>query len=407
MERTLIKDLRTFTGNEAYLAGFIKNIREFKQFRFLFVQDRSDTGQVVLPNEIYPQRIGYEDVVGIKGVVIDQPKSKHGGLEVLAKSIEFLSRGRGGSCFNPKDEAELNIETLLDRRTASLRLTNNQIIFSTQSDIIRSLSQYLHKNGFIEVKTPKIITSALEGGANLFEVNYFEKRAHLSQSPQLYHQMLMASFERVFEIGPCFRAEDYATSRHINEFTSLDAQIGFIKDHYEIMNLLESLLSSLQNPHLIVPNPIPGMSYKEAVKITNKGNGGKLSGEDKRVLGEVAKGKYCSDFLFLHGFPKEITNFYVMPDEENQTRSFKLIYKGQEICTGGQRINDYGQLLNSMTQRRINPDEFRDYLEAFKCGIPPHGGFCIGLNRLTSLILDVDNVKRAVLFPRDPKRLTP
>jgi nondiscriminating aspartyl-tRNA synthetase len=407
MKRTLIKDLRTFAGNEVYLAGFIKNIREFKQFRFLFVQDRSDTSQVVLPNEIYPQRIGYEDVVGIKGVVIDQPKSKHGGLEVLAKSIEFLSRGREGSCFNPKDEAELNIETLLDRRTASLRLTNNQIIFLTQSDIIRSLSQYLHKNGFIEVKTPKIITSALEGGANLFEVNYFEKRTHLSQSPQLYHQMLMASFERVFEIGPCFRAEDYATSRHINEFTSLDAQIGFIKDHYEIMDLLESSLSSLQNPHLIVPNPLPRMSYKEAVKITNKGNGGRLSGEDKRVLGDVAKEKYCSDFLFLHGFPREITNFYVMPDEENQTRSFKLIYKGQEICTGGQRINDYSQLLNSMTQKGVNPDEFRDYLEAFKCGIPPHGGFCIGLNRLTSLILDVDNVKRAVLFPRDPKRLTP
>ena len=270
MKRTLIKDLRTVVGNEAYLAGFIKNIREFKQFRFLFVQDRSDTSQVVLPNEIYPQRIGYEDVVGIKGVVIDQPKSKHGGLEVLAKSIEFLSRGREGSCFNPKDEAELNIETLLDRRTASLRLTNNQIIFSTQSDIIRSLSQYLHENGFIEVKTPKIITSALDGGANLFEVNYFGKRAHLSQSPQLYHQMLMASFERVFEIGPCFRAEDYATSRHINEFTSLDAQIGFIKDHYEIMDLLESSLSSLQNPQLMVPNPIPRMSYKEAVKTLSK-----------------------------------------------------------------------------------------------------------------------------------------
>ncbi|MDO8622920.1 MAG: aspartate--tRNA(Asn) ligase [archaeon] len=407
MKRTLIKDLKNFIGSEAYLEGFIKNIREFKQFRFLFVQDRSNTSQVVLPNEVYPQRIGYEDVVGIKGLVIDQPKSKHGGLEVLAKSIDFLSRGKEGSCFNPKDEPDLNIETMLDKRASSLRLDNNQTIFLTQSIIIGSLSRYLYENGFVEVKTPKIITSALEGGANLFEVNYFGKSAYLSQSPQLYHQMLMASFERVFEIGPCFRAEDYATSRHINEFTSLDAQMGFIKDHYEIMNLLESTLSSIQDLQLNVPESIPQISYKEAIKVINKDNGIKLSGEDKRVLGDVAREKYSSDFLFIYGFPKEITNFYVMPDEEDQTRSFKLVYKGQEICTGGQRINDYNQLLNSMTQKGINPDEFKDYLEAFKCGIPPHGGFCIGLNRLTSLILGLDNVKRAVLFPRDTKRLTP
>jgi nondiscriminating aspartyl-tRNA synthetase len=408
MNRTLIKDLRREIGNEAYLSGFIRNIREFKDFRFVFVRDRSGMSQIVVPNAVCPERIGYEDVIGIEGTILTQPKSRYDGIEVLAKRISFLARGKEGASFNPKEEPNLNIETALDRRTASLRLDEGQAVFLAQSHIIGGLTGYLRDNDFIEVKTPKITISALDGGSDLFKVEYFKNAAYLTQSPQLYHQMLMGSFERIFEVGPCFRAEDYATSRHISEFTSLDVQMSFIKDHRELMDLLENALSTLKVPNLMIRTTMPRISYEEAVTaIKKRPMERKLSGEDKRDLGVFAKEKYSSDFLFIEGFPIGINAFYIMPDRDHFTKSFKLLYKGQEICTGGMRINDYDQLSNSMSQKGLNLEEFEDYLESFRCGIPPHGGFCIGINRLTSLIFDLDNVKRAVLFPRDPRRLTP
>ncbi len=403
MERTLISQLSGRKNSDAYLAGHVTNIRAFKQFRFLFLQDRTDTAQVVLPNEIYNKPLGQEDVVGVIGTVVEQPKSRYGGLEVLAKNVEVLSSGEVGFSMQDKHSS---IDTMLNQRAASLKLAANQYIFTTQSELIRQLSFALHRNGFTEVKTPKIVASGTEGGASLFKVDYFGSPAFLSQSPQLYHQMLMTAFERVFEVGPCFRAENYATSRHVNEFTSLDAELGFIRNEQEVMDILESLFKGLT----IIPSTdttFPRMNYDEAIKISNLGVGGRLSGEDKRALGEIAKQKHDSDFLFVYGFPNETANFYIMPGENGRTRSFKLIYRGQEISTGGQRIHDYKQLVSNMQQRGIDSSRFQSYLDAFKCGIPPHGGFCIGLNRLTALLANSDNVKKGVLFPRDPKRLTP
>lgn len=406
MERTLIKDLAGKLGSDVYIAGFVEGVREFKGFRFLFLRDRTNTTQIVLPNEVYSEKIGYEYSIGILGAINAQTRSKYHGLEVLAKEINVLSMGEEGSCFSPQDK-NLTIESMLDRRVASLKLEENRAIFEMQSKIFNLLSAHLHTNGFTEVKTPKIIASGLEGGSNLFNLDYFGKLAHLSQSPQLYHQMLMASFERVFEIGACFRAENYATTRHVNEFTSLDGEMGFIRDHHDVMDFLESTFLKLQLPGIPVGKPFPVISYDEAIKISNKGIGGRLSGEDKRAIGEYALKKFETDFLFIQGFPNEISNFYIMPGKDGRTKSFKLLYKGQEICTGGQRIHDYKQLRETMELKGIDPHNFAEYLGAFRCGIPPHGGFSIGLNRLTSLVANVPNVKLAVLFPRDPKRLLP
>ena len=406
MNRTLVRELESNLEKQIVLKGFVKKVKSFKEFRFVALKDRSGICQIVLPNDLYSQDIKPDDVVEVEGKVIKQSKSPYNGLEIIASGLNFLSRTKEENhlAFACKDKPQL--DALLNRRTASLKLDKVQKPFLVQSELMNLFSSYLHENEFIEVKTPKIITASSKGGSALFKVDYFDNAAFLSQSPQFYHQMILGSFERVFEMGPCYRAERYTTTRHVNEFTSLDACISFTNDHFEVMNFLEDMLKQTLPKVGISNTEMPRISYQEAVAVLGKKFGVKLNGNDKQKVGTFVKEKYNCDFVFVYNFPKELTKFYVSC-EEGFSKSFSLLYNGQEMGNGYQMVHNYETLIENMRANNINPDDFKYLVDAFKGGLPPHGDFCIGINRLTALLLNLGNIREAILFPRDQQRLTP
>ena len=282
--------------------------------------------------------------------------------------------------------------------------------------------------GFLEIKTPKLVGSATEGGANFFTVNYFDRKAYLAQSPQFYKQAGISIFERVFEVGPVFRAEPHFTTRHVNEFIGLDAEMGFISDFSEVMDELEQTIKSvfanilaergtelaLYGATVPADVPIPRIRLAEAVEILKKEydkviEGGDIDGEGERMIGDYVKEKYGSDLVFLTHYPTALRPFYTMPslDDPKVTESFDLIYRGVEIASGGQRIHDYRQLVASIEARGMNPADFASYLDVFKYGCPPHGGWGLGSERIVQKLLGLSSIKEAILYPRDVKRLDP
>ncbi|HSN58810.1 MAG TPA: aspartate--tRNA(Asn) ligase, partial [Clostridiaceae bacterium] len=298
-----------------------------------------------------------------------------------------------------------------------------------QEEITDAFRTYLTGLRFSEIHTPKIISSSTEGGSEVFTVNYFEKRAFLTQSPQFYKQMTVgAGFERVFEIGHAYRAELHNTWRHLNEYVSLDVEMGFIKDETDLMDLEEGFLKFLfeqlkkncrkeldmYNIELPVITKIPRMtlSYAHEIlldKFGKKSPAGNIDAEGEVLLSKYIKEKYDSDFVFLTAYPVTKRPMYTMPSEDDAslTKSFDLIYKGLEITTGGQRIHDYEQLRDNISLFGMNPDDFGFYLESFRYGMPPHGGLAIGLERLTMKILDLENIRQSTLYPRDMNRIEP
>lgn len=429
MKRTYVCDVKETTEESVLVKGWVHKIHDLGKITFLHLRDKTGIIQLVVDkDEIKDLRL--EMSVEAIGDKVENEKAP-GGVELISKGITVI-----GKAFYDKLPFEVNsykqkasLEKQLDYRSLSLRSPKTRAVFKIQEEIGDTFRTYLKDLRFSEIHTPKIISSSTEGGSEMFTVNYFNKRAFLSQSPQFYKQMMVgAGFERVFEVGHAYRAELHGTWRHLSEYVSLDVEMGFIEDEYEVMDLEEGFLNylfktlkekcpkELQMYGIELPDKleIPRMPLAKAQEIllekfNKKSPVGNIDAEGEVILSKYIKETYDCDFVFLTEYPVSKRPMYAMPDSERPelTKSFDLIYKGLEITTGGQRIHDYDMLAANIRKFGLNPEDFGFYLDSFKYGMPPHGGFAIGLERLTLKILDLENIREATLLPRDLKRLEP
>lgn len=432
--RTLIAELKA--GEEAEIAGWVDVRRDHGKLVFLDIRDRSGKVQcVVTPDNKSAHKVASELrpewVVSISGKVKHRPEKlvnenePLGKIEVEIKEIAVLSRAKE---LPFELGTDIHIDTHLDYLPLTLRDKKHRAIFAVQAQITRAFKDFYSSEGFTEFQAPKLIGDDAEGGANSFSIEYFKHTAHLAQSPQLYKQIMVGVFERVFTIGNVYRAEKHSTTRHLNEYTSMDIEMGFVKDHTDVMEVenkfflylekelrkncaKEFMLLGAEIPK--VPEKIPALSLREAQKLITKETGKDcteepdLEPEHERWLCEYSAKKHSSDFIFITNFPTSKRPFYTYRDEKDPTytKGFDLLFRGVEITTGAQRIHDYDALISSLKEKGLNPEKFSYYLQAFKYGLPPHGGFGMGLERLTQKLLGLSNVKEATLFPRDMNRI--
>lgn len=431
MERTLIKDLGNTVGESVLIQGWVSVRRDQGKMVFFDFRDRSGSVQgVVLPKSEAietAKEVRSEYVVGVEGIVNKRPDKnvnagvQNGDIELEIQKIEVLSK----AAEMPFDrDADLNLDTYLDYLPLTLRTPRSRAIFKVQAEIIKAYRAFLMGEGFTEFQSPKLIGDDAEGSGEVFEVKYlYEKTAHLATSPQLYKQIMVGVFERVFTTGNVYRAEKHSTTRHLNEYTSIDIEMGFIKDHHDIMVLETRLLKAITE-HLqktcaeefkllaseipTVPEKIPHMKLREAQKLLGVSEAEPdLDPAHERALCEWAKKEHNSDFVFVTHYPVSKRPFYTAEDENDKgfTKSFDLLFRGVEITTGGQRRHTYESMLEGAKIKGLDPENFSFYLQAFKYGMPPHGGWGMGLERLTAKFLNLPNVKEATLFPRDINRI--
>ncbi|WP_027881612.1 aspartate--tRNA(Asn) ligase [Meiothermus rufus] len=423
MSRTFASQVAQHVGQTVTLEGFLHWKRDLGGIQFLLLRDRSGIVQVVTDRRFALPLA--ESSLKVVGRVVANPKAP-GGYEVLAEAMEFYAQALEPTPIEiPKEEWKVNPETLLEYRYVSLRGEKARAPLKIQAALVRGFRSYLDRQGFTEIFTPKIVSAGAEGGSNLFGIDYFEHRAYLAQSPQLYKQIMVGVFERVYEVAPVFRAELHATSRHLNEYLSLDVEMGFITSEEEVMNLEEELLRAMleearhsaaaecQLLQVEWPNlaEMPRLEHAEARRILREELGlpvgADLNEEAERALGAWAKAKWGVDFLFVTKYPESARPFYAYPEGDGSTRGFDLLFRGLEITSGGQRIHRYEVLVEQLRKKGHDPAQFAGYLEVFKFGMPPHGGFAIGAERLTQKLLGLPNVRYARAFPRDRHRLTP
>ena len=411
MERLLIKEISNHEGEKITIKGRIFNIRNLGSISFLIIRDYSGVVQVVASKDT---EVNSGDIVLVEGIVKKDERAK-GGYEMKAEKIEIITKSKETLPFDlEKDDINLNLNTLLDYRVLSLRHPKVQSIFRLYDLLLKSYDEAMREEGFVEIKTPKILGSASEGGANFFQVDYFDKKAVLAQSPQFYKQIMVGVFDRVFEIGPVFRAEPHFTTRHVNEYISLDAEMGYIDNFYDVAKTLNRVIKKMFSQMGIedVPEEIPYVKLSEIRKIIKEKYNYDIPEETdidprgEELAGQYAKEEFNSDFIFLTHYPIDYRPFYTMSDGK-EAMGFDLLYKGLEIATGGQRINEYDELIESMKKKNVGINGMEFYVNAFKYAIPPHGGWGMGSERIIKQILGLDNIKEAVLFPRDVKRITP
>ena len=424
MERLLIKEISNHENENVLIKGRIFNIRKLGNIVFLIIRDYTGIIQVVANKDL---EVSSGDIVSVEGLIKKDERAK-GGYEMKGEKIEVITKNTETLPFDlEKDDINLNLNTLLDYRTISLRHPKVQAIFRLYDILLKSYENIMRDEGFIEIKTPKILGSASEGGANFFKVDYFEKKAVLAQSPQFYKQIMVGVFENVFEIGSVFRAEPHYTTRHVNEYISLDAEMGYIDNFYDITKKLNKIVKriiedikreggeylKLYNIEIDdVLEEIPCVKLSEMRKIIKEKYDYEIPKEtDIDPKGEELAGKYAkevfnSDFIFLTHYPFEYRPFYTLPDGE-ETCGFDLLYKGLEIATGGQRINEYDDLIKNMKKKGVPVEGMEFYVNSFKHAIPPHGGWGMGSERIIKQLLNLDSIKEAVLFPRDVKRIIP
>lgn len=442
MERILNIETTNKIGETVLLKGWIRVIRRHGKLVFFDLRDRSGLAQCIISQKENPEAydaasvLKPEDAVELTGVVNKRPESAvnpdlpTGGVEIAIKTIQILASAETLPFDMGNTELDLQLETLFDNRTTSLRHPKIAAIFKVQETIVQSFRKTLKDLGFTEIQVPTIVPTATEGGANVFKLKYYEHDAFLAQSPQLYKQMLVSAFERVFTVAHAYRAEPSMTTRHLSEYVGLDAELGFIKNFHEIMDVVTTVMLNIvadvktKNPDELklfqetlqlpqVPEKIPVVKLKEAQKIilerTGRDNTAEpdLEPEDEREIWRWAKEKHGSDVVFVTHYPTSKRPFYTYPDPENPefTQSFDLIGLGLEWVTGGRRINDYEMLLDHIKKWGNKPEDFEMYLQAFRFGMPPEGGFCMGLERVTAYILGLKNVKEASLYPRDMQRV--
>jgi len=419
-------------GETVRLQGWVHRIRALGKINFIILRDRLGLIQTVADKSVDISDLTHESVVEIRGKVVEAPKVALG-VEVQVEALDVVSRAPSDLPLEINKPLELShtpLDRVLDFRPLSLRNMEVRSIFKIQSEILWAFQHFMRSKGFTEIKTSKIVSTGTEGGAELFEIKYFERAAYLAQSPQFYKQIMVGSgFERVFEIGQVYRAEKHETSRHLNEYTSLDYEMGFIESEQDVIALEEELMrfvfghiaeacsEELAMHEAKAPSfeSIPQFTLAEAVGILKDEYGkdlegeGDLDNEGETMICRYAEEKHGVPMAFITQYPAGKRPVYTMPrkDDPSLTTSFDLLFRGLEVTTGSQRIHDYDMLVENMKKFGLNPDDFGFYLMAFRYGMPPHGGLAIGLERLTKQILGLDNVKEATLFPRSVRRITP
>jgi len=435
--RILIKDLKDYIGQEVLIAGAVDLRRDHGKLIFLDLRDRTGIVQIVVnkKNEnVYNllDPVKPEWNLKIKALVKKRSENTinenilNGDLEIEALDAEILSKA--GELPFEKETAEISLETYLDYLPFTLRTNKAKAILRIQAQITKSFREFLNQENFLEIQAPKIIGEDAEGGANSFSLEYFGHSAHLAQSPQFYKQIMVGVFERVFTIGNVYRAEPHSTTRHINEYTSLDLEMGFVEDYTELMDLETKLLiqiikdlqekkaSDLALLKVSLPNiseKIPFLKLREAQELIKKETGEDCTKEPdldpahERWLCEYAKNNLNSEFIFITHYPVSKRPMYTYEDEKDpgMTKSFDLLFRGIEITTGGQRVHDYDKLILAIKNKNLDPEKFSYYLQAFKYGMPPHGGLAIGLERITAKLVGAENIREAALFPRDIHRI--
>jgi len=426
------KEISTKEYNSSVtVAGWVEDIRNLGSIAFLILRDKKGTLQLTILKkktpELFDQLISLprESVISVKGLCKENEKVRNG-YEILPETVDVLSLAETPLPLGVVDKVESDFDTRLDNRVIDLRKPETQAIFKIRSAVLATADEYLRSQHFLEVHTPKIIASSSEGGTEMFKLRYFEKEAFLAQSPQLYKQSLMATgLDRVYEIAWYFRAEEHNTRRHLNESTAVDVEMAFIKDEEDVMKILEHLVHAIWKrasechdelevlkKTITVPKlPFSRVRYDDAVnKVQQRGSsiqwGQDLSTEDEKILGEIMNADGI-DFYFITKYPLASKPFYTMPDGEKLSRGFDLECKGVEVSSGSQRIHDVALLQERLKACGLDPKDFEAYLKAFRYGMPPHGGFGFGIERFLMELLDLNNIRECILFPRDRTRLTP
>jgi nondiscriminating aspartyl-tRNA synthetase len=415
------------------LAGWLHALRRLGSINFLVLRDGCGVAQIVIDtaDAMAPlEGLLPETVISVQGTVVSEPQAP-GGYELHDPSIEVISPVTEPLPLTlNKPVIKASLPVFLDQAVVGLRHPQKQALFRLSAGIMAGFRSTLTGLGFTEIQSPKLVASATESGANVFGVSYFGRKAYLAQSPQFYKQIMVGVFERVFEVGPVFRAEPHDTIRHVNEYVSLDVELGFIRDHRDVMAVLGQVISGIighLNTHYAqelaalhltlprVPAEIPAIYFPEAQELILQRYGEDARGEPdlapqhERWLGQWAQEEYGSDFVYVTGYPMSKRPFYTHPNpnDPRYSNSFDLLFRGMELVTGGQRLNLYQDYIDALARIGADPAPFATYLEAFKFGMPRHGGFAIGLERFIMQIGGLDNIRLATLFPRDLHRLAP
>ncbi len=442
MERTYLKDLPNLVGSTVKIVGFAENQRE-QSAKLTFVDLRDITGKVQcvaynLEGSENMRDVTLESVIEIVGLVKARPEKavkadqQLGAFEIEVKEYKILSKSEGLPLqINAKAQNESEADTRMDYRWLDLRKPEKLLTFKVWTELERAMIEYWTTNNYMEIHTPKILGAPSETGAEVFEVKYFDRTAYLAQSPQFYKQMAMAAgFERVFEIGSVFRAENSNTIRHTTEFTGYDAELSYIDSHFDVMAEEEKLIAfaiqkvvekygeeikKTMGVELKVPTiPFPKMTMVEAKTILAKigiksEKEGDLSSEEEKALGNYVETELHHDFVFVTDYPIEVRPFYHMRHEDNQklTKSFDLMYKGIEITTGAQREHRYEKLVEQAKEKGMNIELIQFYLDFFRYGMPPHGGLGMGPSRLLMKMLGLESIRESMFIFRNPRRLNP
>ncbi|MBU2565654.1 MAG: aspartate--tRNA(Asn) ligase [Candidatus Thermoplasmatota archaeon] len=415
---------------EVVVAGWVQDVRKLGSIAFIQLRDRDGVIQVTaLKKELNPElfkrltEVPRESIISVKGVVKENKEAK-AGFEILPKNVKIISVAKTPLPIGVVDKVSTEIETRFDHRFMDLRKPEIQSIFRIRHTMLRAVREEFLSNDFIEIHTPKIVATATEGGTNLFRMQYFEEKAFLNQSPQLYKQMMMATgLDRVFEIGPVFRAEEHDTVRHLNEFTSIDIEMAFA-DEEDVMKILEKIIQkiismankenkkelSILNIKIPVPEtPFKRVDYSECVELIKSKNVDVVDGEDFSMEATKAIAEEFKDFYFITKWPTKTKPFYVQTFENNPDlcRAFDLMHNENEVTSGAQRVHDVNLLKERIREQGLNPENFKYYIEAFEYGMPPHAGWGLGVERMLTILTNAKNIRECVLFPRDRRRLIP
>jgi nondiscriminating aspartyl-tRNA synthetase len=434
--RTLAKDIaeaaRLRPSEEVEVSGWVHRIRDMGGIRFVVLRDRSGTAQLVLPESSGSESLTLESVIHAQGKAVLNSKAP-GGAELQVLALKLISRAQRDLPYQVNgDVAKMGLETILDNRILSVRNPKISAIFKVQATIIEAFSAYLRSLDFTEIKTSKLVAGGTEGGTELFEVAYFDRTVCLAQSPQFYKEAMVASgMERVFEVAPAYRAEKHDTPRHLNEYVSLDLEMGFIESELDLIELERGLLAYIFGvvaeknaaelalwdaavPDGEAAERAPLVGYEDAVKLASQmssaAGGGRIfdiNPEAERLLCEWSAREHGSELVFVNEFPRRYRPFYTYPSDANRTMSFDALFRGLEITTGGRRQHSYEAFVETLPRFGLKLENMQNYAALLSYGCPPHGGFAIGCERLTARILGLASVKEASLFPRDRKRVEP
>jgi nondiscriminating aspartyl-tRNA synthetase len=435
MERTLNRDLKKYIGKSVLISGWLHKKRLLGGLTFINLRDRSGLSQIVIKNKDEVEKLrGLQlgTVITVIGTVKEEPRAP-GGVELHDAKLQVevpVEEQSPVEIDKPLSHKSDNLDTLFDYRAVGLRNIDESQIFKIRSELMRKVREFLYKNDFVEINSPHLVAGSAEGGAEVFKLDYFGQEATLAQSPQLYKQIMVGVFERVFEIGPAFRAELSATTRHVSEVTMLDIEMGFIRSYEDVLNMIQDLiysvvseiykefpsqLKTLGAPELNLKSQFPKYTMAQIHEMYSKDTGNDTTKEldllpdEERWICEYAKEHDGCEAVFATNLPKSKMKFYHMDNQDGTARSSDLLFRGVEIATVPQREHRHDKLIEQMKSAGIDPKAkgFEAYVSAFKYGLPAHGGCGLGIDRLVEKVIGLANIKEAILFPRDINRLSP